>query len=75
MLNGIDIFHNKEENLLEIYGWIDREDNYKDFVLLEFDLTTKEAYCLATSSSKYSKKISKLLNEPYHIDCLPIKEL
>lgn len=63
-------------NYLEIYGWIDRDDDYKDFVLLEFNLKTKEGYCLATSSSKYSKEISKLLDEEdEHIDCVSVKKL
>ena len=62
------------DDFIEVYGWIDREkDNYKDFVLLEFDMKKKVGYCLATSSSKYSKEICKLLGEK-HIDCVPVDE-
>ena len=64
----------QEANLIEMYGWIDREkDNYKDFVLLEFNLTKKEVYFIATSNDKYSKKIAEILNSS-HSDCIRVEE-
>lgn len=49
---------------LKIYGWIEREkDPYKDFVLLELKHSEKEVFAFDTSSSKYSKKIDRILFE------------
>ena len=63
----------EEANLIEIYGWIDRGDNYKDFVLLEFNLTKQEVYFIATSSDKYSEKIAEILNSS-HSDCKRVED-
>lgn len=64
----------KKDNLIEMYGWIDREkDSYKDFVLLEFNLSKKEVYFIATSSDKYSKEIAEILNSS-HSDCIRVEE-
>ena len=63
-----------DEHLIEVYGWIKRsKDSYKDFVLLEFDLTKQESYYLATSSKKYSKQIAEILDSP-HSDCIRVKD-
>ena len=45
---------------VEIYGWIDREDSYKDFVCLFFYADGDVAY--STSSTKFSKKIHLIIN-------------
>ena len=60
-----DRYFGKEENLT-FYGWIDREDNYKDFVFIEFNDGGYITH--GTSSNKYSKKISKILMKE-HSDC------
>ncbi|HEC66237.1 MAG TPA: hypothetical protein ENI23_13180, partial [bacterium] len=41
------------------YGWIDREDSYRDFLVLNFTDPKKPWFC--TSSNKYSKKIAAIL--------------
>jgi len=46
----------------------------QDFIVLEFNLKTKKVYCVATSSAKYSKQISKILGEK-HISCKKISSL
>ena len=51
-----------------------REKLRKDFIVLEFDFSTKDVYCIATSSAKYSKQISKILGEK-HISCKKINGL
>jgi len=47
--------------VINIFGWIDREDSYKDFIDLEFDIHKQEVYFIATSSAKYTQKIAKIL--------------
>ena len=51
--------------LITIFGWIDREDFYKDFVCLQYHGIE---FKVTTSSKKYSEEISKLL-ECSHSDC------
>jgi hypothetical protein len=43
------------------YGWIDREDGKKDFIVIWFIESDVHDFGYVTSSSKYSKKICKLL--------------
>lgn len=47
---------------ISFYGWIDRNDNYKDFVVLDF-IEGQISY--STSSDKYSKKIADILNQEH----------
>ncbi len=49
-----------EVNNLTFFGWIDREDNYKDFVILQFD--KEKVINFITSSKEYTKEIAELLN-------------
>ncbi|HEA65079.1 MAG TPA: hypothetical protein ENI02_02945 [Candidatus Aminicenantes bacterium] len=52
-------------NDLTFFGWIDRKDGYKDFVVIDF---IGKEISFATSSKEYSKKIADLLNVE-HSDC------
>ena len=54
-----------------IFGWIDRDDNKKDFVVLDF---TQYPTWFATSSKKYSKEIGKLLEHKEHSDCERVED-
>ena len=54
-----------ESNKLTFFGWIDREDNHKDFVVLDF---SGKYIWWATSSKKYSKEIADILNQK-HSEC------
>ncbi|MFH1365512.1 MAG: hypothetical protein ABIH28_02935 [archaeon] len=65
-----DRYFGKGDNLT-FYGWIDREDNYKDFVFIEFN--EGEYITHGTSSSKYSKKIAEILGKE-HSDCIRIED-
>lgn len=52
-----------EMPVILVYGWINREqDNYKDFLVLEFNYSIKKVYFTASSSEKYSKEICKILD-------------
>lgn len=69
---------------LEVFGWIDREYNYKDFVSLRYDYDSKlsrqnrkKTWLLdfSTSSAKYSKEITEILTESdEHKDCQRVEE-
>jgi hypothetical protein len=67
--------HWREENgpeIVRVFGWIDREDQCKDFVHLEFraDVDGFELVFLGTSSEEYSKRINELLyDDGTHVDC------
>ncbi len=47
---------------LTFYGWIERKDKYKDFLILDFGV---KPIWWATSSEKYSKKIAEMLNQDH----------
>ena len=46
-----------------VYGWIDREDNYKDFVVLDFLHRSREVVYICSSSSEYSERICTIIDE------------
>ena len=52
-------------NVVRVFGWIEREDDYKDFVHLEFnaDVDGFEVIFLGTSSSEYSEEINDRLHD------------
>jgi hypothetical protein len=56
---------------ISFFGWIDREDSYKDFVLIRFYNSIPNYF--ATSSAKYSKKIAKILGF-IHTDCKKVED-
>lgn len=49
-------------HLIAVFGWIDREDQYKDFVLLEINVDRAEVVAYYTSSAEYTEKIGEILN-------------
>lgn len=59
------------------YGWIEREqDNYKDFVVIDFVFNDDEtwSYNFCTSSAKYSEQIHNLLEMTgEHSPCVRIE--
>lgn len=64
-------------NVVRAFGWIDREDHYKDFVHLEFnaDVDGYQVYFLGTSSSEYSKEINEILHDnSEHVDCQRVED-
>ena len=70
-----------EQRYLTVYGWIDREnDAYKDFLILRFEIVPDRERAFgcrlqcwsATSSDKYSSRISRLLtgcDSEMHVPC------
>lgn len=60
------------ENIKAYYGWIDREDKYKDFVALFFE---KGMVWYLTSSAKYTHEINRRLGmDDSHADCQRIED-
>lgn len=58
-----------EMEYVAVYGWIDREDEYKDFVLIRFWPAT-ESFVFTTSSDEYSEEIHRrLLGDDGHNEC------
>lgn len=49
---------------LTFFGWIDRKDNYKDFMVLDF---CAEPVWFATSSAEYSAKIAEMLGRSHSV--------
>jgi hypothetical protein len=76
-----DRFHETKESVVA-FGWIEREDNYKDFVVLFWDhpteidiFNTQWDFGFTTSSAKYSKEIAELLSIDGHADCQRIEDI
>lgn len=81
-----DRFYENKEGI-GLFGWIDREDTYKDFVFISYDYDSKESKKRhqhtwimewATSSVIYSKKIDTLLNDydgSEHADCQRVESI
>lgn len=66
-----DRYFGEGENL-SFFGWISRnKDNYKDFVLIEFNSGGVVYY--GTSSKKHTKKISEVLGKE-HSDCTRVED-
>ena len=59
-----------EDEKLTFFGWIDREDNKKDFLVLDFSISP---LWFATSSKIYSKKISEVFGVS-HLDCKRVED-
>lgn len=65
----------KKQRALSFFGWIDREkDSFKDFVCIEFNLTSNLVYFIATSSKKRSKEITEIIGEDKHNDCKRVED-
>lgn len=59
--------------IINVFGWIDREDDYKDFVDIEFNIMRQEVTFLSTSSEEHSKKIADILGS-MHIPCQRVED-
>ena len=58
--------------MVAIYGWLDRKDGARDFVMLLYEGDTMRFF---TSSAKYSKRISVALQTTgKHEPCQPFTE-
>lgn len=63
-----------EYDKFAIYGWIDRPDGKKDFVILIFD--DLRVSCYLTSSSKLSPEIGRRLGfDSNHKPCVRVEHL
>lgn len=47
-----------------IYGWIEREDNYKDFLVIDFDKKVGNPDFWISSSARFDEKIIEVLKHP-----------
>lgn len=64
----------REKTYFLAYGWIDREDSYKDFMMLEFRGSVPQNFM--TSSKKYSEEFHRRLGfaNP-HNPCLRVEDM
>lgn len=62
-----------------VYGWLDRDDQYKDFIVIVID-QIDFTYWFVTSSDRYLRKFNNRHKHSYgigngHSKCLPIDRL
>lgn len=67
------------DQMIKLYGWIPREDGKNDYIQLEYytkDHPIYEDFGFTTSSKKYTREISKILQgtDENHADCERIEE-
>lgn len=64
----------EEDGFYVFYGWIERKDKYKDFLVITID---GEFTWFCTSSAKYSNLIDKILSFPtvskQHNKCIRVE--
>jgi len=67
----------KTAEIIFAFGWIERQDLYKDFVLFEFQFKREPFKCfmVASSSKKYSEYIVKKLGGEKHTPCQRIENI
>jgi hypothetical protein len=67
----------EDEDSYSVYGWIQRSDGKRDFVLVNIkeDLGTYVSF--VTSSAKYSRKLTEVIygETSEHIDCQKVENL
>ena len=56
-----------------VFGWIDREDNYKDFFLVDFVRGEPVDYCTSNAKNLLALRYSKILGL-YHQKCWRVEE-
>jgi hypothetical protein len=61
-----------DEDRLVVFGWIDREDGFKDFMTVRFD--DGDLVTFTTSSARYSKEFSARLGATNHVDCKRVED-
>lgn len=61
-------------NGLTVYGWIDRADAYKDFMVILIDLEGRSFHIrFLTSSARYSEEFSQRSGGTKHVACKSVK--
>jgi hypothetical protein len=63
-----------DPEVIRVFGWIERNDQYKDFVVVELMPGKHRVFFDATSSAKYSEDIAYRLGSD-HNRCHKIDEL
>ena len=66
-----------DERTYSVYGWIQRGDGKRDFLLVTIKEDLGMYVSFVTSSAKYSRTITELIhgNTSEHIDCKKIEDL
>jgi hypothetical protein len=59
---------------LAFFGWIDREDQYKDFVVVVLDNQNRLIRGYHTSSAEYTEKIAEILDIG-HSECQRVEDM
>lgn len=67
-----DRYHSFGEQVA-FFGWINREDQYKDFVVIHWNPETARVEGYHTSSAKYTEAIGDILGIP-HSDCHRVED-
>jgi hypothetical protein len=65
--------YTKEGNHWTIYGWVERDDAYKDFIVVDFDFYPDDGfgYSFTTSSAKYSEYFHNVMQmDGEHSPCI-----
>lgn len=70
--------YTRDDNYFEIYGWIKRRDENRDFVLLQLTVVDRKINGgFTTSSAKYSEAICRYMfgAESEHSHCIKVSDL
>ena len=73
-----DRFTKTDDGYYVVYGWIVRSDGQRDFIMFEmWEYEKPENVAYATSSAKFSRRISEILygHADDHNECRKIEEL
>ena len=63
------------EDVITFFGWIRRSDGQRDFAYLEFDRAIGTVNWWATSSAKYSRRMTEIVAPgSEHCDCVPYED-
>lgn len=70
--------HPERGRVVDVYGWIGREDEYKDFLTVTFDPDVQQIHTFTTSSDEYTEEITRLLygevNPDTHVPCKRVED-
>jgi len=58
----VEWWDDKDQHWTKVYGWIEREkDSYKDFVVIQFNLSKPKVFDYITSSAKHDEEVHEAL--------------
>lgn len=70
-----DRFHMVGGYAMSVFGWIERDkDAYKDFVVIDLHLHSRQVKSMTTSSARYSQKLTELYDLAGHTKCQRVED-